>query len=52
MTPTVASHVRKGKTLPSGVSVTVARMRKPATVADVALTKRSAAKKAKRRTRG
>ena len=52
MTPTVAGHMRKDKALPSGVSVTVVRMRKPATAADVALTKRSAAKKTKPRTRG
>ena len=51
VTPTVASHVSKGKALPSGVGETVVRMRKPATTADVALTKRSAAKKAKHRTR-
>lgn len=50
--PTVASHVRKGKALPSGVSAMVVRERKPATAADVALTKRSAAKKTKHRTRG
>ena len=50
--PTVASHVGKGKALPSGVSAMVVRERKPATTADVAVTKRSAAKKTKHRTRG
>ena len=49
---TVASHVRKGKALPAGVGATVVRMRKPATAADVALTKRRAVKKTKHRTRG
>ena len=49
---TVASHVRKGKALPAGVGATMVRMRKPATAADVALTKRSAVKKTKHRTRG
>ena len=51
VTPTVASHVRTGKALPSGVSAVV-RMRKPATAADVAQSKRRAAKKTKHRTRG
>ena len=50
-TPAVASHVRKGKALPSGVRTAV-RMRKPGTPPDVALTKRSAVKKTKHRTRG
>ena len=52
VTPTVASRVRKDKALPSGVSVTVVRTRKPATAADVAQSKRRTAKKTKHRTRG
>ncbi len=52
LTPTVASHVRKGKSLPFGEGVTAVRMRKPATATDVALSKRSAVKKTKHRTRG
>jgi antitoxin Phd len=52
LTPTAASHVRKGKRLPSGVGATVMRMRKPATAANAAPTKRSAAKKTRHRRRG
>lgn len=52
LTPTLASHVHKGKALPSGVGLTVVRMRKPAIAANVVPTKRSAAKKTKHRTRG
>ena len=48
---TVASDVRKGKALPSS-GATVVRIRKPATAADVAVTRRSAAKRSKHRTRG
>jgi len=40
--PTVASHARKGKSLPLAVGVPEVRTRKPATAADVALGKRSA----------
>jgi len=49
---TVASDVRKGKAVPSSESATVVRMRTPATAADVAMTRRSAAKRSKHRTRG
>jgi hypothetical protein len=51
-TPTVPSDVRKGKALPSGVGSAAVRMRDPTPATDVALTKRSAAKKTKHRTRG
>ena len=52
LTKTVASHVRKGKVLPSAARVTPVRMRSSAKAADVALTKRSAAKKTRHRRRG
>ena len=48
----VTSDVRKRKAVPSSGSATVVRMRKPATAANVALTKRSATKRSKHRTRG
>jgi prevent-host-death family protein len=51
-TPAVASRVRKGKALPSGVSAAVMRVRKAATAADTAPTKRIAARKTKHRARG
>ena len=49
---TVASDVRKGKAVPSSGGATVVRMRKPPTTADVAVKRRSAAKRSKHRTRG
>jgi antitoxin Phd len=49
---TVASDVRKGKAVPSSGGATVVRMRKAATAADVALKRRSADKRSRRRTRG
>lgn len=52
VTPAAANRARKGKALSTGVSATSMRMRKPATSADVAQTKRRAARKAKHRTRG
>ena len=49
---TAASDVRKGKAVPSSGGATVVRMRKAATAADVAVTRRSAAKTSKHRRRG
>lgn len=48
----IASDVRKGKAVPSSGGATVVRMRRPVTAADVAVTRRSAAKRSKHRTRG
>ncbi len=52
VTPTVASNQRQRKALTPGVGVTAVRMRNPPAGADLALTKRSAAKKTKHRSRG
>jgi prevent-host-death family protein len=52
VTSTVPSRVLEDKPLPSGASVTVVGMRKRATAAGAAPSKRSAAKRTKRRTRG
>jgi len=50
--PTVARRVRKGDALPPRPSATGVRTRKPATAADIARSKRRAAKKTNHRTRG
>jgi prevent-host-death family protein len=52
VTPTVASNVRHRKALHSGAGVTPVRMRRLAADADLALTKHTAARKNKHRTRG
>jgi prevent-host-death family protein len=49
---TVASDVRKGQAVRSSGGATVVRMRKPPTTADLAVKRRSAAKRSKHRTRG